>query len=626
MIHEKIINATWWNVEEEGKVHESIFPLVDKIRIDNTARHDAFMIYAMMYGGGFASDYSFGRQARVNSNFTPGPKMKVNIVKSQVDTLRSKITKNKPRPMFLTEGGEWSLRVKSKKLNKFMEGLFNEMSIHDKMSETFLDAAVLGVGALKIYKSKQNITLERVFCGELDVDSADAVDGKPRSMHQTKFIQKEVLVAMFPKHEEDIEKLNDDQMVVHDHSNVRLVKCIESWHLPSGDASGDGRHTICIETSDLVDEAWKDDEFPFAFYKMGSDLRGFYGNGLSEQLQEIQMEINKVLRTIQIALHLSVPKVLVPMNSKIQIEAINNKIGGIIKYSGLKPEYTQLMSVPQELWQHLDWLIKQAFETTGISQLSAQSKKPGGLDSGKALQTFNDIETERFLTLGRDYEKFALDISKRVLGIVAKDKNVTAKYKDGDALEIIKWKDVDIMKDTYLMDVYPVSSLPSEPSAKFQTIQEYIQAGWIDQRAGMKLLDFPDLKIYTDRQTAQEDNIEKIIGKIIEKGEYIVPDPIINLDMLISEAQKAVVYYELRNLPDVKLDLLRLLIDDAQNILLGAQDVEQEQAMEAEEAGRAKADEEAMADLEGAINEQGMEATPPGAETIGQAPQQQVQQ
>ena len=52
--------------------------------------------------------------------------------------------------------------------------------------------------------------------------------------------------------------------------------------------------------------------------------------------------------------------------------------------------------ISQDLFMHLDRLYNRSFEIAGISQLSAQSSKPSGLDSGRALREFSDIESERF--------------------------------------------------------------------------------------------------------------------------------------------------------------------------------------------------------------------------------------
>ena len=117
----------------------------------------------------------------------------------------------------------------------------------------------------------------------------------------------------------------------------------------------------------------------------------------------------------------SVPKLLVEASSKIVTAHLNNKIGGIIKYAGTPPTYAPLGGIPAELFSHLQFLVNKAYEISGISQLSAQSLKPSGLDSGKALREYNDIETERFMSVGMRYEKVFMDAAE----IIDAGKNVS---------------------------------------------------------------------------------------------------------------------------------------------------------------------------------------------------------
>jgi hypothetical protein len=44
--------------------------------------------------------------------------------------------------------------------------------------------------------------------------------------------------------------------------------------------------------------------------------------------------------------------------------------------------------------------------------LSAAAQKPAGLDSGKALREYNDIESDRFMTIGQAYERYYLQLAK----------------------------------------------------------------------------------------------------------------------------------------------------------------------------------------------------------------------
>ena len=138
-----------------------------------------------------------------------------------------------------------------------------------------------------------------------------------------------------------------------------------------------------------------------------------------------------------------------------------------------------------------------AFEQMGISQLSATSNKPAGLNSGKALREYNDIETDRFMTIGQMYERFFLELANHSIGVAVDIYNDIGSYPvklpNKKYLETVDWSEIDLSEDDYVMKMYPVSSLPETPEGKLQTIQEYIQAGMLTPRTGKRLLDFQTL-------------------------------------------------------------------------------------------------------------------------------------
>ena len=216
---------------------------------------------------------------------------------------------------------------------------------HDRVR----DSCIFGTGCVKIFEEDNNIKAERVFIDEIKVDDVESYYADPRQMHQTKFIHKDVLKSMFPKDAsfiEDAVSAEDTYGTSRGSRTYDMVTVIESWHLPSKKDAGDGRHTISISNRTLFDEEYKKSYFPFIFFRWSDRPLGFFGQGLSEQLQGLQMEINKILRTIQVSMHLvSVPKLLVEASSKIVTAHLNNKIGGIIKYAGAPPQYAPLVIV-----------------------------------------------------------------------------------------------------------------------------------------------------------------------------------------------------------------------------------------------------------------------------------------
>lgn len=497
-----------------------------------------------------------------------------NVVQSMIDTAVSKIVKNKPRPYFLTDGGDWSQKRKAQKLTQFIDGAFYHTNFYTKLGTAFKHSCIFGTGAIKIFRKGDDIACENVFINEIIVDQTDAIYGTPRQIHQKKLVNKEVLSAMFPGKKGSIELAisSISELGQEAYSNSDMVLVIESWKLPSIPGAKDGKHMIAINNDCLFEEKWEHDFFPFVFPKWNDRPLGFFGQGIAEQLTGLQIEINKILRTIQISMHLvSVPKIFVEASSKIVTSHLNNKIGGIIKYAGQPPIEGKLGTIPPDLFNHLDRLYQRAYAIIGISQLSAQAQKPQGLNSGKALRVYNDLETERFMSVGKMYEQCTLDASKIMISIVkeiaADTGNYSVKAPGSNFLSKIDWSAVEMDEADYIMQCFPIAALSNEPAARMQEVQELMQAGLLDKTSGLKLLDYPDLKQYYDMANATTDIIDKQVELIVEKQEYQGPEPYMNLPYAITTFQSAYCKYKADNAPEEILDMMRRYLDEANELM-----------------------------------------------------------
>jgi len=577
----------WWK-KKDDEVFESVFGYIRHLQNEQSYRTEKNYENMRLYGplnlmGLLSYHYASNDLTNQRTN-----RVTFNIVQSMVDTAVSKITKNKPKAQFLTQAGNFSEQQRAKKLSKFVEGQFHCTNFYDISNRAFMESAIFGTGAVKIFQggTKENpeIKAERVFIDEIVVDDTEAYYGKPRQMHQKKYIHRDVLKEMFPQHEGAISTVRFDTSLATfgglSPRDTDMILVIESWHLPSGPKAKDGKRCISIGNKTLLCEEYDKDYFPFVFHRWGLRPMGFFGQGIAEQLKGIQLEINKILRTIQVSMHLvSVPKIFIENSSNIVSSHLDNKIGGIIKFNGNPPIPGQLGQIPSELFDHLDRLYTRAFEIVGISQLSAQSQKPSGLDSGKALREFNDIETERFMSIGMRYQNFFLDAAKMFIDI-AKDIDESMDDEENDFsvnvkgkgfFETIRWKDINLADEKYEMQLFPVSSLSSTPAGKLQDVQELLQAGFISKEDGLKLLDFPDLEAANNLINAPSLDIDAAIENMIDKGQYETPEPYQNLQLGINKMQQAYLHYRRENAPESRLELLRRWIEDANDLILKSQ-------------------------------------------------------
>lgn len=565
---------------KDSKPHEKVFAYIRSLENRQGYRQQDNIRNMKLYGNNEyigITPYNYYRSEPVSSTLS---KVTLNVVQSMVDTVVSKITKNKPRPYFLTEGGDYTQQKRGEKLTQFVDGIFYSSEFYQKAAMAFKDACIFGTGAVKLFIDSNSMQLkaERVFIDEIMLDDNEAYYGEPRQMHQRKWLHKDVLKELFPNKAGAIEAAAHapETSVVYKESNGDMLLVIESWHLPSGENAKDGKHTICISNETLFEEKYTKSYFPFIFFRWNSKPIGFFGQGVSEQLTGLQLEINKILRTIQVSMHLvSVPKIFMEASSKIVTAHLDNKIGGIIKYAGSPPIEGKLGSVPPDLFNHLDRLYGRAYEIIGVSQLAAQSVKPSGLNSGKALRTYNDLESERFQSVQKMYQDTFIEAAKLFVDL-AKDlseqtEDFKVKVPGSKFLSKISWSDVHMEEDAYILQIYPTNALSQEPSARLQEVQELMQAGLMSPQDGKRLLDYPDLKSFYNMENAAVEDINMQIEKMVDTGEYQTPEPFQDLTYGIQKMQQAYLYYRANNAGEDLLELFRRWMADADTLLKNAQ-------------------------------------------------------
>jgi hypothetical protein len=353
-------------------------------------------------------------------------------------------------------------------------------------------------------------------------------------------------------------------------SDVVVVR--ESYHLPSGPDATDGRHVITIDDASLLDEKWEKLYFPFAFFHWNQKPIGFWGQSVCEEIQSDQLEINKALYVLQRSYQLAGSfKVLLANGSKIVKEHLTNDVGAVINYTGTPPQYITPPIVPVEYYQHIESMIQRAFTKVGVSMLSAGSVKPQGLDSGKALREYNDIESDRFMTVGRNYQKYYLDLAKLDIAVATEIYDEEGEYSvysvGKNSTTKVDWKDIDLSEDDYVIKEYPVSSLPQDPEGRLQTIQEYAQAGMMSPTTARRLLDFPDLEQVETLANASEEYLNKILEEIVDHGDeedfmYTKPEPFDDLNLALELGLQYYAQGKTNGLEEVKLNFLRQFIEE----------------------------------------------------------------
>ena len=571
----------WWEEKDSGARARQLFSTVAYLKQGQQFRQRQAAQFARLYTG--QSLYSFvgSNMSKMDNVSTLQPNRPTyNLISSVTDTLVSKLTQNKPTPVFLTDNGDYKERNLAKKLNNFILGEFYRAKAYEIGEYILTDALVQGTGCVKVLETMdKKVGLERVILTELFVDIQEAAFGNPRRLYQVKLMDRSQLEAAFPKHKRlaaESQKATIDSSAETAKSVADLVMVVEGWSLPSGEDTGDGYHSIACSEGELFSEEWTKQTFPFVFLHHKKRQLGFWSQGVAESLFGTQLELNSLLDTIAKSIKLfGVPRVFMEEGSKVNKAAFMNKIGMIIPYRGTAPIFSVSQSNAQEMYEERARLIQFGFEQEGLSMLSATSQKPAGLNSGEAQRVYQDINSDRFAALERRYTNFYVDIAYQIIDkameIGERDGKYTTVFTDRrQGTKEIELPEVKLLKDPFVIQAYVQSSLPKEPAGRLQKVTEMIQSNMITIQEGRRLLDFPDLGQIETLANASEERIFKYLDDIIEEGKYEGPDQFMNLAKATEIVTQYINLYSTCNLEEEKMQMLRDFFAEIQDLQMAA--------------------------------------------------------
>jgi hypothetical protein len=566
----------WWTLKGQP-CSDSIRDTVTRLTQAQQYRLRQAVVSSRLYGNLSLQGNAGAAYARLlAAQSASKDRMTFNAIQSIVDTLVSHVGETKPRPFYLTSGGNYRQQRKAKKLSQFSDGVFYETKTYRKGPKCFRDGTIWGDGFMHVFTRGGKLHHERVLGSELWIDEVEAQHGNPRNMHRQKTVDRDELAAYFPEKRAEIMKVSRAQEAAADNLSD-MVTVVESWHLGAESESGEllgGLRSICLPAAGVMlvePEEWEYDFFPFARIPWCERPVGYWSQGLCEQLQGEQIELNKELWIIQRSLHLAgTLKVLVPNGSKIVKESFNNEIGAIINFAGDKPpQFYCPEPIHQLYFENPNRIIERMYRKAGVSELSASSKKPVGLNAGIALREYKDSEQERHKTAGEAYDDFYLQLANmdRCLARELKGYKVRVPGKQ-TFREIDFTKDIGKFKDEeFILQCFPVSQLPRDPAGRMQTIQEWVQAGWITPRAARRAMDFPDLDTIESLANAQEDLLTKVLDDIIDDGHYAPPEPTDDLQLAKEMVLEYIQRYRLLDLEGEKMDMLRTFNSQVETLI-----------------------------------------------------------
>lgn len=419
-----------------------------------------------------------------------------NAIKSVIDSLVSKLSNNKVRPFFAPVDGTFKTKKVIRQAQQFFDTYYDKINLNNIVAETFKDACIFDIGHILINPFTYEVERVPSYC---------------------------------------IEELN-----VNGENKVALIKWMHQPSLALNKYGAESsRQYVNIEMLIKEDEAvLYVDEKPVKKAKVtGYPLVDVYYNepvnngktvSIVDELEGIQTQIDLINAKIAATSQLTPANlVFIDENSGLKSSDVNNKDCQIYPV-GIQPGNTAnpvsvVTPVPFDpSWQAmLDFYINKAYDMIGISQLSAQSRKPSGLDSGVALQTMEDIESDRFEVQVSHFINTYVNVTRKFIEIVPEDVEILPadKYQSSMA-----WASLKEQNDLFKVQYSAATALSKDPAERAKQIIQMSQIGLITPSKAAELMDMPDLTdAYTDAE-CMEMAVAAVINNAVEYDLYDIPD------------------------------------------------------------------------------------------------------
>lgn len=427
-----------------------------------------------------------------------------NVIASCIETLCSKIASQKVRPFFNTVNGTFKEMQIAKQAQIFFDMLYEENNVNKIITDAFRNACVFDKGIVKI--SDDGITNRLPWNVFFD----------PR---EVTYNQITYVAEKLPKTPGRILELkygikadrNLDYTVYEYYDVMEHIKAI-----------------YVQELNKVVTHEYKPNIIPYLEIHYTNPVKGDTSQSVVDQLYGIQTQIDELLAVMKDSISVNPGMtLLVPRSSNIKTNMLSNRTGQIIQYDPIPGQTTSPVTyatndiISPQFVQLLDKLKNDAYEIVGISQLSATSQKPAGLNSGIALNTMEDIESLRFETQLNSVVRLYVDVAKACLDIFPPDIDI---LPDDLNRANIKWKDIVEARNNMKIQFSAAESLSKDPSEKLKQLVALSQAGVIPQSHIATLMELPDLQSGYNLANNAFNSVYTFIDNVLVSG--ILPDKI----------------------------------------------------------------------------------------------------
>jgi hypothetical protein len=446
----------------------------------------------------------------------------LNVIRSCIETVKSKLSQTKPLPNFSPIKGVWKTRKVCRNAQIYFDDFFAAQKLYKKGVACAQDAMLFEYAVVWIDDETKSVI--RLAPWEFSFDPAEYNFGTMKRCNISRreyplgFLKDELKASskkeIAKKYLDELEKEPSTKVEFNIYYNLNDKKQFKYLN------------TDCISERKL-----DYDVAPFVMLWYRPPIKGWGSASMADSLMPVQEQLDQVMMTVHEAFSLNPANTLfIPQaagsaqtGASIKASEFSNQVGNIYPYTSY-PGLTGtpvIVATPAPIdpmyLSFIDKLVGFAYQMEGVSQLSAQSKKPAGLNSGVALQTMEDVESERFNSIQQDYIHFYVDIADMCIRVFPSGDDILPNRTGRSA---VKWRDIVKERDSFNIQSSPVSNLSRDPQTKMEQVQKLVSMQIIKPEMAASLLEFPDLENAYSVATASYESCQKIIERAIEERKF----------------------------------------------------------------------------------------------------------
>lgn len=511
----------WWTAPVGKDAAATLWQWVDKQRPLWSADAIGDLIAEAIYsdtpiaaGGRLTAN---GRWMGVNGGLNP-----INAIKNLVDTGTARLTKVRSMPVISADDATYEQKRFAREQSRVLRRKMGEGDMEVVAPLAIRDFIIRGTAWGKVCRYDGDTEFERVPAYEIVYDHREALYAKCMedlsTIAHVRPESRDRLCALYPAQADAIRKAQPfnriDPWMTYTYVGPDLadmVEVAEAWHPPDSDQPG--QHIVTVRGATVCREPWTVRRYPVVPVHWTPPTRGVgRGTGLVYEQAAAQAMVNDILQDAREALHEgSQLKIFQPRTGGANKHHLRARHPAVIEHDGAKPEYVAPNPVSEQAWGIAFQIIGEMHNSSGISQWAARGQTPlPGTPSGKALETMDDQQSDRFAHVESGLQQWRVAIGLRHVDLAqmmhdeasGKTKRVYDEQPDPITKDELAawirdnaWPDVDIDGGDYHLALEPENFITGTRGGKLNEVNEAAKAGLIpDPTLTAMMFDEPDIQ------------------------------------------------------------------------------------------------------------------------------------